>query len=56
MESFVERGKCRPQMHPASHQEETGNLVEKAQVKNNNNNKKDAGNTEGLLHGSAGLN
>lgn len=33
--------KWKSQIHPASHQEETGNLVEKAQVKNNNNNNKD---------------
>ena len=43
-------------MHPASYQEETANLVEKAQVKNKTKqNKKKRWNTEGLLHGSAEL-
>jgi len=41
-------------MHPASHQEETANLVEKAQVQKKKKYQQHW-NTEGLLHGSAEL-
>jgi len=41
-------------MHPASHQEETANLVEKAQGQKKKKYQQHW-NTEGLLHGSAEL-
>ena len=44
---FCGEGKKRKsQMHPASHQEETANLVEKAQVQKKTNKQKNTNNTE----------